>query len=98
MSSKQLQQIRDTLAHAERNNSKHDIDAAYDRMAAAITALRADSNPLVLCVLVGGLIPAGQLLPRLLFPLLFDYLHAMRYQDFFFVVSFFFLLLLLFCC
>jgi len=81
MSSTHLQHIRDTLAHAERIYSQHDIDAAYDRMAAAITARLADSNPLVLCVLVGGLIPAGQLLPRLLFPLQIDYLHATRYQD-----------------
>src|SRR3569832_1214236 len=81
MSSTHLQHIRDTLAHAERIYSQHDIDAAYDRMAAAITARLADSNPLVLCVLVGGLIPAGQLLPRLLLPQQNEKHHATRYQD-----------------
>src|SRR3569833_2574615 len=69
MSNNHLQEIRATLAHAERLYSKQDIEAAYDRMAAAITARLADSNPLVLSVMVGGLTPAGQLLPRLEFPL-----------------------------
>lgn len=81
MSLTHMQRIRHTLAHAERIYSEQDIDAAYDRMAAAITSRLGDSNPLVLCVMVGGLIPAGQLLPRLLFPLQIDYLHATRYQD-----------------
>src|SRR3569833_2597025 len=81
MSNNHLQEIRATLAHAERLYSKQDIEAAYDRMAAAITARLADSNPLVLSVMVGGLIPAGQLLPRLEFPLQMDYLHATRKQD-----------------
>ena len=39
----------------------------------------ADSNPLVLCVMTGGVVFCGQLLPRLDFPLDFDYLHATRY-------------------
>lgn len=81
MSLAHMQHIRHTLAHAERIYSEQDIEAAYDRMAAAITSRLGDSNPLVLCVMVGGLIPAGQLLPRLLFPLQIDYLHATRYQD-----------------
>lgn len=80
MSNDHLQEIRATLARADRLYSKQDIEAAYDRMAAAITARLADSNPLVLSVMVGGLIPAGQLLPRLEFPLQMDYLHATRYQ------------------
>lgn len=80
MSNQHLHEIRDTLARAERIYSKQDIQAAYDRMAVDITACLADSNPLVLCVMVGGLIPAGQLLPRLEFPLQIDYLHATRYQ------------------
>jgi hypoxanthine phosphoribosyltransferase len=36
-------------------------------------------NPLVLCVMTGGVVFCGQLLPRLDFPLDFDYLHATRY-------------------
>lgn len=55
------------------------IDAALDRMADRITQLIGDSNPVVLCVMTGGIIPAGQLLPRLQFPLELDYIHATRY-------------------
>lgn len=80
MPNQHLQEIRATWAHADRIYSKQDVEAAYDRMAADITARLSNSNPLVLCVMVGGLIPAGQLLPRLEFPLQIDYLHATRYQ------------------
>jgi len=61
----------------------HDADAvrqALDRMAAAISAELANTNPLVICVLTGGIIPAGHLLTRLTFPLEIDYLHATRYR------------------
>lgn len=36
--------------------------------------------PLVLCVMSGAMIFAGQLLPQLMFPLQLDYVHASRYQ------------------
>ncbi|MFP8966276.1 hypoxanthine-guanine phosphoribosyltransferase [Pokkaliibacter sp. CJK22405] len=55
------------------------IAQAYDSMANAITEDLADKVPLVLCVMRGGLIPAGQLLARLSFPLEVDYIHATRY-------------------
>ncbi len=56
------------------------VDAAVDRLAAAISDALRDANPLVIAVLHGGLIPAGLLLPRLDFPLQVDYLHATRYR------------------
>jgi len=56
------------------------IEAALDRMAEAITAKLAATNPLILVVMNGALIPAGQLLSRLDFPLQHDYLHATRYR------------------
>ena len=57
-----------------------EIDQALDRMAQAITDALAESNPLVICVMTGGLVAAGQLLTRLNFPLELDYLHATRYR------------------
>ena len=36
----------------------------------------ADKNPVLLCVMIGGLVPVGNLLPRLKFPLEIDYIHA----------------------
>ncbi len=74
------QHIRDVYARSDLIYSESQIEAAYGRMAADITKRLADANPLVLCVMVGGLIPAGQLLPRLNFPLQVDYLHATRYR------------------
>jgi len=60
--------------------SKQDVEAALDRMAYDIHTQLADSNPLLLCVMIGGLVPTGNLLPRLDFPLELNYVHATRYQ------------------
>ena len=57
-----------------------EISAVYDRLAGEIQSQLGQSEPVVLAVLTGGLIPAGQLLPRLDFLLELDYLHATRYQ------------------
>ena len=67
------------LAEAELVHSAETVHAALDSVAARIRAQLADKNPLVLCVMAGGVIFCGQLLPRLDFPLDFDYLHATRY-------------------
>ena len=60
--------------------SKEAVDAALDRMAQEIRDKLAHTNPLLLCVMVGGLVPTGSLLLRLDFPLELDYVHATRYQ------------------
>ncbi len=67
------------LARAECLHSVAEVDAAFDRMAAAITEAIGEREPLVICVMQGGLIPTGLLLSRLSFPLQVDYLHASRY-------------------
>lgn len=58
-----------------------EVERAIDRMAAEITERLHDKRPLVLCVMNGGLIVAGQILPKLRFPLEIDYVHATRYGD-----------------
>lgn len=60
--------------------TKEQVESALDKMAIAITRELNDKNPLFLCVMVGSLVPAGNLLPRLDFPLEVDYIHATRYQ------------------
>lgn len=70
---------RRMLAEAELVCPEATVVAAVDRLAAEITAAVGDSFPLVLTVMGGGLIFAGQLLPKLAFPLECDYLHATRY-------------------
>lgn len=57
------------------------VEAALDRLASHIGDALADRFPVALCVMGGAVVFAGQLLPRLTFPLEFDYLHATRYRD-----------------
>ncbi|WED44339.1 hypoxanthine-guanine phosphoribosyltransferase [Legionella cardiaca] len=56
-----------------------EVEAALDRMAINIHEQLHDKNPVILCVMIGGLVPMGNLLPRLDFPLEVDYVHATRY-------------------
>ncbi|GJM13999.1 MAG: hypoxanthine-guanine phosphoribosyltransferase [Pseudohongiella sp.] len=56
------------------------VEAALDSMAVSISVELADRNPLVICVMHGGLIVSGKLATRLNFPLQMDYLHATRYR------------------
>lgn len=57
-----------------------EVEAALDRMAINIHKALQDKNPVILCVMIGGLVPMGNLLPRLDFPLEVDYVHATRYR------------------
>lgn len=57
------------------------IASALDVMAAQISAKIAGLNPLVLCVMNGGIVITGHLAPRLHFPLQMDYVHATRYRE-----------------
>jgi hypoxanthine phosphoribosyltransferase len=75
------QQIREVAKHATCLYSKADVDAALDKMAVEIHEKLEHSNPVLLCVMVGGMIAAGHLLTRLDFPLEVDYVHATRYQS-----------------
>ena len=57
------------------------VEAALDAMALAITREIGDSDPIILCVMNGGLIVTGSLATRMKFPLQMDYLHATRYRN-----------------
>ena len=56
------------------------LHRALDKMAEKIETDLKDANPLILCVMTGGIIPVGHLLTRLSFPLQLDYIHATRYR------------------
>lgn len=58
-----------------------EVSGAVERLAREITAALSGSFPLVLCVMRGAVVFAGQLLPLLRFPLEFDYLELTRYGD-----------------
>jgi len=68
------------LDQAECIVSEAAVQAALDRLAGEIEQTLADAFPLVLPVMGGAVVFAGQLLPRLRFPLEFDYLHVTRYR------------------
>ncbi|MGZ8190102.1 MAG: hypoxanthine-guanine phosphoribosyltransferase [Methylococcaceae bacterium] len=76
-----LKEIKHIQATADLLYSRQDVEAALDKMAEHINALLADRNPLILCVLNGGIVVAGQLLTRLTFPLTVDAINASRYQN-----------------
>ena len=69
------------LAQADCLHSADAVDAAIDRIARELTAALAEAEPVVMCVMTGGLFFSGQLLGRLAFPLHLDYVHASRYQN-----------------
>lgn len=67
------------LETAEVVSSEAEVLAAVEHMGREITALLGDRAPLVLSIMRGSVIFAGHLLPRLRFPLDFDYLDVTRY-------------------
>ena len=72
---------RRILAEADLVVPAADVQAAIDRLAGEIAGRLGDAQPLVLTVMGGGVVFAGQILPRLGFPLECDYLHVTRYGD-----------------
>ena len=75
------EEARRILAEADLIHSAQAVTAAMDRIAADITERLKDRHPLVLTVMGGAVVFAGNLLPRLPFPLECDYVHASRYGN-----------------
>lgn len=67
-------------AGAEVVVSEAELAAAYNRMARALSARLGDDDVLVLPVMIGGFIPATELLQRMPEAVEVDYLHATRYR------------------
>ncbi|MEI6209036.1 MAG: hypoxanthine-guanine phosphoribosyltransferase [Desulfuromonadales bacterium] len=67
------------LAEADLLVTESEVATAIGRIAEEISFQLKESNPILLCVMNGGLIFTGHLLPKLMFPLEVDYLHATRY-------------------
>lgn len=76
-----INNIQEVLAKAECLYDLNDVEEALDRMSGEITQKLSAENPLLLCVMIGALIPMGHLLTRLNFPLEVDYIHATRYRS-----------------
>jgi hypoxanthine phosphoribosyltransferase len=69
------------LKQSELIHSVQAVEAAIDQLASQISANLRDSEPLVLCVMGGAAVFAGRLLPKLDFPLTFDYVQVSRYHN-----------------
>lgn len=74
-----MQEIKQVMKEADCLITPEQIEQALQEMAKAITERLQDSNPIVYTIMNGGLFLAGQLLPKLAFPLEVSYLHATRY-------------------
>ena len=76
-----LDEIKQVEATAEQLYSATEVENAIEKMAENITQLLADRNPLLLCVMNGGIVVAGKLMTRLDFPLTLDAINASRYRN-----------------
>jgi hypoxanthine phosphoribosyltransferase len=73
-------EVQQVLKDADILYTRTEVEIALDRMAAEITVTLANKNPLILCLMIGAVIPVGILIPKLNFPLELDYVHATRYK------------------
>src|SRR5690606_41857771 len=73
-----LDHVRQVMEEADCLYTQQQVEAAMDRMAAAITEQLKDSNPIVYGVMNGGLINAGQMITRPKLPMDRGYLTRSR--------------------
>lgn len=69
------------LEDSDRISDADEVQAAVRRIAGEINGKLSETYPLVLVVMAGAVVFAGQLLPLLHFPLDLDYVHASRYGN-----------------
>lgn len=74
------EQVQNILTRSTCLYTKAEVEGAINQMAEKMQKELAGSNPLFLCVVIGGIVTLGNLLPRLDFPLEVDYIHATRYR------------------
>ncbi|MCG5260658.1 hypoxanthine-guanine phosphoribosyltransferase [Cupriavidus gilardii] len=75
------EQARELWANSEEIVSAQAVQQSLDRMAREIADKMGDRFPLVLSVMGGAVVFTGMLLPKLEFPLEFDYIHLSRYNN-----------------
>ena len=79
MSAINAQQAQEILQRADRLYTVEEVEATLVRMASQISHDLAGTDPILVCIMTGGVVPFGKLLPSLQFPLQIDYVHATRY-------------------
>ncbi len=81
MKSDDAQAAWEVLRRADCLYEAQEVEAALDVMAADISNSLSKKNHLVVCIMQGGVVPFGKLLPKLQFPLQIDYVHVSRYRE-----------------
>lgn len=76
-----VDELNQVMAEADCLVDETRVYSAIRSMADGIAERLRDTNPLLLCVMNGGLILTGQLLPLLRFPVQAEYIHATRYRQ-----------------
>lgn len=76
-----LDHIKTVIEEADCLFNEAQLENAIATMGKEITKTLENSNPLVFCVMNGGLVITGKLLTHLQFPLEASYVHATRYRD-----------------
>ncbi len=69
------------LEQAELLFDRERCDKAVDQLAVRISVALYERNPILVCVMNGGVVLTADLLSRLHFPLELDYVHATRYGN-----------------
>lgn len=75
---KDILQIEST---ADLLHNEAEVEMAINKMASNINSSLKDKNPIILCVMNGGVVIFGKLLPKLNFPLTIDSINASRYNN-----------------
>ncbi len=76
-----IEEARTLWTQSEEIVSAQAVQSALDTMAVEISAKMGNAFPLVLSVMGGACVFTGMLLPKLNFPLEFDYIHLSRYNN-----------------
>lgn len=74
------EQAQAALRDAELMVTQQDVAKALDQLAKTITAQVGDSDPYVIVVMNGALMPASELFMRMPFPFRISYMHVTRYR------------------
>ena len=79
--SKNRQELQQVLQQAELVFDTAHIDSAIDKLAQRLTERLEHEAPIVLCVMQGGLMFTGKIMPLLPLDAEMDYIHATRYHN-----------------
>ncbi|MCF7971413.1 MAG: hypoxanthine-guanine phosphoribosyltransferase [Methylococcaceae bacterium] len=76
-----LNEIEQVQKNAKLLHSEAEVEAAINVMAEKINSSLATLNPIILCVMNGGIVTAGKLMTKLNFPLTLDAINVSRYGN-----------------